>query len=278
MGNGAIGAITAHGLRVRGPDVATWGGQARPAVLVVGGLDSSGGAGVLRDVQAIAGLGGNARVAVTAVTAQTDRAVLNVHPVPLATLHAQIDAALAQGPVGAVKIGMLGRAAVVRAVVAMLPREVPWVIDPVLASSSGACLLEPTGVEALLDELLPQAALLTPNLPELATLAACCGVKMTDAEKGGIAATALLARVPAVLVKGGHAPAAACVVDRLYLRGGRVRAFTGPRHPFTLRGTGCALSSLIAAALAQGDGLEVATGRARVALAAWFQAHAYGQD
>lgn len=241
------------------------------AVLVVGGLDSSGGAGVLRDAQAIARLGGQARVAVTAVTAQTDRAVLDVHPVPPATLRAQIRAALQQGPVGAVKIGMLGRAAAILTVIATLPREVPWVVDPVLASSSGTSLLEPAGVEVLLDALLPHSALITPNLPELATLAARCGVDTVDA---GGAAEALLARVPAVLVKGGHAPASAHSIDRLYRRARAPREFAAPRHSFALRGTGCMLSSLIAVALAQGAVLEVAIGHARATLAEWYQAHA----
>lgn len=248
----------------------------RPAVLLVGGLDSSGGAGVLRDAQAVARLGGVARVAVTAVTAQTDRAVLDVHPVPAAMLRAQIRAALEQGPVAAVKIGMLGSAVTVREVAAALPCDVPWVVDPVLASSSGASLLDEDGVDVLLDTLLPRARLVTPNLPELAALAARCGVG-PEATGGSAAAEALLARASAVLVKGGHAQEAAFVVDRLYRRGRPMREFAAPRHPFALRGTGCLLASLIATALAWGDPLEAATGRARATLASEFEARARGE-
>ncbi|WP_434030960.1 bifunctional hydroxymethylpyrimidine kinase/phosphomethylpyrimidine kinase [[Pseudomonas] boreopolis] len=244
----------------------------RPVVLLVGGLDSSGGAGVLRDAQAVARFGGEARVALTAVTAQTDRAVLDVHPVPLATVRAQVDAALRQGPVMAVKIGMLGTAATVRAVADALPRDVPWVVDPVLASSSGAPLLDEDGVAVLLDTLLPRARLATPNLPELAALAARCGIGAAEAQaQAGI--EALLARVPAVLAKGGHAHGV-LAVDRLHQRGLPPREFAAPRHPFALRGTGCLLASLVATALACGDPLETAAARARAALAEWFAAHA----
>lgn len=247
--------------------------RAAPGVLVIGGLDSSGGAGVLRDAEAVARLGGVARVAVTAVTAQTDRAVLDVHPVPPATLRAQIAAALQQGPVAAVKIGMLGTAAAVREVVAALPCELPWVVDPVLAASSGAPLLEADALAVLLDTLLPRATLVTPNLPELAALAARC---RPDAAGAGAdeAVQALLAHAPALLVKGGHAPAAARVIDRLYRRDAPMREFAAARHPFALRGTGCLLSSLIATALAGGDPLEAAVSRARAALAGWFEAQA----
>jgi hydroxymethylpyrimidine/phosphomethylpyrimidine kinase len=245
----------------------------RPVVLLIGGLDSSGGAGVLRDAQAVARLGGVARVAVTAVTAQTDHAVLDVHPVPIVTLRAQIRAALEQGPVAAVKIGMLGTAAAVREVVAGLPRELPWVVDPVLASSSGAPLLDEEGVDVLLDALLPLARLVTPNLPELTVLAARCGIG--SMQSGGVAAVeALLTCTPALLVKGGHAPEAALVVDRLYQREHPMREFTGPRYPFSLRGTGCLLASLIATGLAKGESLQTAIGTARAALAGWFEARA----
>jgi hydroxymethylpyrimidine/phosphomethylpyrimidine kinase len=242
-----------------------------PAVLVVGGLDSSGGAGVLRDVQAIAGSGGEARVVLTAVTAQSDRAVLAQQPLPVAMLRAQIDAAQQQGPLGAVKLGMLGTAATVRELLRSLPRQLPWVLDPVLAASSGAALLDRQGIRLLLDDMLPAAALLTPNLPELATLAAHCGA-VGDDQSAQL--DALLARTPAVLLKGGHAPAASAVVDRLCQRGQPPRQFVAARQSFALRGSGCTLASLVAAALARGQGLEQAVATAHAGVAAWFQSHA----
>ena len=142
------------------------------AVLVIAGSDSSGGAGLVRDVRTLARFGTRVLCAVTAVTVQSDSEVTAVHPVSTATVRAQIEAALATGRVGAIKIGMLATRAIALAVAACLPprEQVPIVLDPVLASSSGAALLDAGGREALRDNLVPRATLVTPNIPEAAAL------------------------------------------------------------------------------------------------------------
>jgi len=217
-------------------------------VLCIGGLDSSGGAGVLRDSATVHALNGTARVAVTAVTAQSDRAVTAVHAVPPKVVTDQIAIA---GPVSAVKIGMLGRAGIVEAVAAAVPRA-PCVLDPVLMSSSGHMLLDDLGVTALLDRLLPKVDLLTPNVPELAALARRLGVP--EGDHSACVERLLQRGCGAVLVKGGHAEGPVSV-DHLYRRGVPCVAFTAPRIDATLRGTGCRLASAIAVHLAQGASL-----------------------
>ena len=218
------------------------------AILCIGGMDSSGGAGILRDAATITAMGGMIRAAVTAVTAQTDRAVTSVHPVPALNVVVQI---ACSGPVGAIKIGMLGTAEIVRAIPDVLP-NVPCVLDPVLLSSSGHPLLEDSGFEALLSDLLPHVDLVTPNLPELTAMAARLGYMGNDAAQ---AAEALLgAGAPAVLVKGGHGTGEHSV-DILFRKSHEPRVFAAPRVAASLRGSGCRLASAIACGLAGGEGL-----------------------
>ena len=137
------------------------------SVLVIAGLDSSGGAGVLRDCAVLAEYGLTARVAVTTVTAQGATGVTALHPVPPAVVAAQIAAA---GSVRAIKSGMLANAGIVRTVARALPAGIPFILDPVLAASSGADLLNAAGRAALGQHLLARATLITPNLPEAALL------------------------------------------------------------------------------------------------------------
>ena len=142
------------------------------AVLLIGGSDSSGGAGLARDVRTLAHFGTRALCAVTAVTAQSDAQVTAVHLVPADIVRAQIEAAFATCRVDAVKIGMLGTRATVLAVAAGLAGHagLPLVLDPVLASSSGRERLDAAGVAALREVLLPCATVVTPNIPEAAAL------------------------------------------------------------------------------------------------------------
>jgi len=144
----------------------------RPVVLVIAGSDSSGGAGLIRDVQVLSDLGVDSLCAITAVTAQSDSQVRAVHLMPAELVRAQISAALATRPVDAIKIGMLGNRAIVEAVAQCLPARtaIPIVLDPVLVSSSGGVLLDARGRTALLEKLLPQSTLVTPNVPEIAAL------------------------------------------------------------------------------------------------------------
>lgn len=226
-------------------------------VLCIGGMDSSGGAGLLRDVATTTGHGVTARVAVTAVTAQTNRGVSSVHPVPPDVVAAQIAAA---GPVAAVKIGMLWSADIVRAICETLP-DAPCVLDPVLRSSSGYPLIDTEGIEVLLDRLLPRIYLLTPNLPELEFLAGQLGAAgLTESQQ---ISTFYGAGCQALLVKGGHAIDDVNCEDRLYQRGQQTVRFRSTRQPGSLRGTGCQLASGITAQLAQTTTLSEAVTAAR---------------
>lgn len=248
--------------------------EANKPVLFIGGMDSSGGAGLLRDAATAAELSAAARVAVTAVTAQSNSRVAAIHPVPPATVAAQI-ALAAETPLAAVKIGMLGTGGIVRAVAAALAPVLPGaplVLDPVLGSSSGRALIDGDGIRTLVASLLPRTALLTPNLPELRALAAPLGLP-PEAAEGAIARALLERGCKAVLVKGGHAEKGPVCEDRLHLPGGRIARFAAPRFDAELRGTGCQLASAIAVQLARGKGLETAVALARETVQARFARH-----
>jgi len=233
------------------------------AVLVIAGTDSSGGAGLTLDAATLAHFGVEARCAVTAVTAQTDAAVSAVAVLPPELVRAQITSALADGGVGAIKIGMLAtRATVVAVAGAVPPRAVlPLVLDPIWAATSGGELLDRGGREALRELLLPRATLLTPNIPEAAALLERAPA-VSDEEIVAQARALCELGAAAVLVKGGHATGAAAT-DWLVLADGRTRSFTTPRLGAQRRGTGCALSSAIAAGLAARLTLEGACERAK---------------
>jgi len=242
------------------------------AVLVIAGTDSSGGAGLVRDVGTLQDLQVSVRCAVTAVTAQTNTAVVAAHVVPAGIVRAQIAAAFATGAVAAVKVGMLADAATVAAVAEALAAHasVPLVLDPVLVSSSGGALLDAAGRRALRELLLPRAALLTPNIPEAAALlqdeaAGDEGQMLRQAQQ----LLALGAR--AVLLKGGHAAGAECA-DVLVTHATAAARFAAPRLPGSLRGSGCALASAIAAYLARGLALAAACAEAKRYVSALFAA------
>ena len=230
----------------------------RPAVLVIAGSDSSGGAGIARDLRVLADLDIEALCAICAVTAQTHDKVVSVHHVPPNVVHAQIRTALESTAVGAIKIGMLGTAATVRAVADALPRNgtIPIVLDPVLLSSSGGVLLDEEGRAELLAQLLPLTALLTPNIPEAASL---CGTAPAASPEALVAQarTLLSTGARAVLLKGGHGEGSEAV-DLLLCAEGAPIWLSAPRIAADCRGTGCALASAIAAALASGSALEAA--------------------
>jgi hydroxymethylpyrimidine/phosphomethylpyrimidine kinase len=227
---------------------------ARPVVLVIAGSDSSGGAGIVRDVQTLTAFDTDALCVVTAVTAQSNTGVTAVHLVPPEVVRAQIEAAYATQRPDAVKIGMLGNRATVEAVADALGRlgegAVPIVLDPVLVSSSGGTLLDEEGRQALKDRLIPLATLLTPNVPEAAAL-------LREESAAGEAALDLQAQrllglgARGVLLKGGHAQERDAR-DRLAVRNEPLQRLAAPRVGAARRGTGCALASAIAAGLAHG--------------------------
>ena len=220
----------------------------KPVALTIAGSDSGGGAGVQADLKTFRDHGVFGTSAIAAVTAQNTTGVTRVDAVPVDGLRAQIEAVLEDLPVGAVKIGMLGTADHVRCVADVLRGcDLPVVLDPVMVASTGARLLERDAVEALRHELLPLASLVTPNLPEAALLA-----------DGSLLTWASRCPVP-LLVTGGDADDAV-VRDSLYLPGREPQVFTAARVPVSgahdgFHGTGCTLSSAIAARLARGEEL-----------------------
>lgn len=239
-------------------------------VLVIAGCDSSGGAGIVRDVRTLTQFGARASCALTAVTAQTDTGVSAVQVLPESLVRAQIATALMARPIAAIKIGMLGSVANVRAVAEMLATTaVPVVLDPVLAASSGATLLEPEGIKALRELLLPRVTLITPNVPELAILLRLARAQTAARlqEQG----TALLALgAGAVLLKGGHADGAESI-DILLSNTDSPQLLRGPRVACSRRGSGCALASAVAAGLAQRLDLVSACVEAKTYMNDFFQ-------
>ena len=230
-------------------------------VLVIAGSDSGGGAGIQADIKTVTMLGGYAATAITAVTVQNTLGVDRVHAVPTDVVAAQIDAVLSDIGADAIKIGMLGDAATTVAVAdAIAGFSGPIVLDPVMVAKGGASLLAAEAVDALVSRLLPMAAVVTPNVPEMEALT---GLEIADEGDLLLAAQELLAGGPrAVLAKGGHLDGPD-VVDWLVTREGE-RRFVGPRVETTSsHGTGCTLASALATGLAAGLPLADAVERAR---------------
>jgi hydroxymethylpyrimidine/phosphomethylpyrimidine kinase len=226
--------------------------------LTIAGSDSGGGAGVQADLKTFAALGVHGVSAITALTAQNTRGVSAIHPVPAEFVAAQIDAVFSDFAIGAVKIGMLGSAEVVAAVASALDR---WqaknvVLDPVLAATSGERLLAPDGIAALKRDLIGRARVVTPNLPEAAALLDT-HVAADEAQMRAQAERILALGAKAVLLKGGHGGGAESV--DLLVDGTSVTRLAAPRLASrNTHGTGCTLSSAIAAGLAKGRDLAVA--------------------
>jgi hydroxymethylpyrimidine/phosphomethylpyrimidine kinase len=238
-----------------------------PRLLTIAGSDSGGGAGIQADLKTFAAHGAYGMSAVTAVTVQNTLGVTAVHPVPPEIVAAQIDAVLDDIGADAIKIGMLGNAEFIRAVAARLRFHlgsetggIPVILDPVMVAKGGAPLLEDAAVTALVEELLPLATVVTPNLPELARLT---GLPVASEGNRRRAAEALAESGPAVLAKGGHAVPAGDsedgdVVD-LLLAEGTWHRFVHPRLAVrSTHGTGCTLAAALAARLAAGEPLPAA--------------------
>jgi hydroxymethylpyrimidine/phosphomethylpyrimidine kinase len=232
-------------------------------VLAIAGSDSGGAAGIQADLKTFAAMNAHGLSAVTALTAQNLQGVASVHTVPARVVAKQIDTAFAGFAIGAVKIGMLGSAANVAAVAATLRRARTHnvVLDPVLASSSGTALLTRRGLALLREELIPQADLLTPNMPEAEIL---LGRRLRAADASAAARELLTLGARAVLLKGGHARGRA-VRDFLADAGG-VCEISHPRLKLRARGTGCVLSSAVAVGLAHGQSLHAAVTNAEAFL------------
>jgi hydroxymethylpyrimidine/phosphomethylpyrimidine kinase len=238
--------------------------RAVPAVLSIAGSDSGGGAGIQADLKAFARCGVHGMTAITALTAQNTTGVEAIHAVPREMIEAQVRAVADDIGVDAVKIGMLGTAETVCAVRdALQPLHedgVPIVIDPVMVAESGAVLLDDEARRAIVEELLPLATVITPNLPEARVLAGDrpgAGVP-NDAEA---LARALHALGPAnVVVTGGHREEATDV----FFDGVSITPIPGERHrDGAAHGSGCTHSSALAAHLSLGASPLEAARRAR---------------
>lgn len=244
-------------------------------VLSIAGSDSGGGAGIQADLKTFAALGCYGMTAITALTAQNTLGVSAIHGVPADMLKAQLSAVLDDIGVDAVKIGMLHAPEIVRTVAWAL-RHYPVqrvVLDPVMVATSGDRLIAPETVQVLVDELFPLATVITPNLDEAALL---LGRPIGHAEELEGAARELLAMgARAVLLKGGHLPGDE-VTDLLVTGTGAAQRLSSSRiESRNTHGTGCTLSSAIAAHLAQGEPLERAVSLARAFI---LQAIAQGAD
>jgi hydroxymethylpyrimidine/phosphomethylpyrimidine kinase len=230
----------------------------RLRLLTIAGSDSGGGAGLQADLKTFAAHGAYGMSVVTAVTAQNTREVRAVHEIPAAMVAAQLDAVLEDLGADGIKIGMLASAAIVRTVAGRLRvhlagAAIPVVLDPVMIAKSGDRLLREDAVAALLEDLLPLSTVVTPNVPELEVLAGLAPGAIVTVEDRLHAARALAARGPAMLAKGGHA-AGEEIVDLLVSGSDRSERFHHPRlATASTHGTGCTLSSALAARLAAGE-------------------------
>jgi hydroxymethylpyrimidine/phosphomethylpyrimidine kinase len=238
-----------------------------PRLLTIAGSDSGGGAGIQADLKAFARCGAHGMSAITAITAQNTVAVTGVYSLPAEAIVAQVHAVVEDIGVDAVKIGMLGTAETIGAVVEALALvgEVPVVLDPVMVAESGGRLLDEDAEEALRTRLLPLVTVVTPNLPEARVLAG-------EAAEGGVSddagaedlARALHTLGPrAVVVTGGHREEATDV----FFDGEEIHLIPGERHADgAAHGSGCTHSSALAAHLALGfSPLEAATRARRIA-------------
>ena len=234
-----------------------------PIALTIAGSDSSGGAGIQADLKTFAALGVYGASVITALTAQNTNGVSGIHAVPAGFVTAQIDAVFSDLHVDAVKIGMAAEFATIDAIAAGLTRWSPKhvVLDPVMVATSGDRLLATEAVDALRTKLMPRASLVTPNLPEAAALLdEAVALSESAIESQGKRLLALGCR--AVLIKGGHGQGAESI-DYLVSSGGTI-ALAAPRVATkNTHGTGCSLSSAIAAGLAKGEDMESAVRNAK---------------
>jgi hydroxymethylpyrimidine/phosphomethylpyrimidine kinase len=226
--------------------------------VTIAGSDSSGGAGIQADLKTFAALGVYGASVITALTAQNTQGVRAIHDVPPDFVLAQIDAVFSDLDIGAVKIGMLSQAATIEAVAQGLAAHHAKniVLDPVMVATSGDRLLVPEAVEALRKLLIPRALVVTPNLPEAAALTGA-SVARNEREMEIQARELLALGARNVLIKGGHGSGDQSL-DLLIGQGEVVRLSARRMATSNLHGSGCTLSSAIAAGLAKGLDLSAA--------------------
>lgn len=224
-----------------------------PRALTIAGSDSGGGAGIQADLKTFAALGVHGMSAITSITAQNTVEVTMIHDVPVELIVEQIRVVVRDIGVDAVKTGMLHTSEIIEAVASEVSKlDAPLVVDPVMIAKSGAPLLEKEAMKTLIEELIPKAFVLTPNVKEAEALT---GIKIADLDSQKEAARKIAdLGVKAVVVKGGHIPGSK-VVDVLYYDG-EFRLYESERiDSKNTHGTGCTFASAIAAELAKGHGV-----------------------
>jgi hydroxymethylpyrimidine/phosphomethylpyrimidine kinase len=223
----------------------------RPRALTIAGSDSGGGAGIQADLKTFGAFGVYGASAITAITAQNTLGVRAIHEVPPDVVAAQIDAVLEDIGADSVKTGMLSSAPIIEAVADRLRAHsvAVLVVDPVMVAKSGDALLRPAAVQALMELILPLAAVVTPNAPEATVLS---GIEVKDADSAREAARRIHALGPVVvIVKGGHLGGE--LSDDLLFDGRSFEVLSGRRiETRHTHGTGCTFSAAIAACLARG--------------------------
>lgn len=228
-------------------------------VLTIAGSDSGGGAGIQADIKAISAMGCFASSAITAITAQNTLGVDAVHPVPLDILAAQIDAVLSDIGTDAIKIGMLHSAEVVSLVADKIEQYgiTNVVLDPVMVSTSGHKLIEDNAIEIMKNRLIPLARVITPNIPEAEILSGCTITAQQEFPQ--IATLLSHNNRTSVLLKAGHLNGDT-LTDYFYnAEDGSMTLLPSKRvDTRNTHGTGCTLSSALAAALARGESLTEA--------------------
>jgi hydroxymethylpyrimidine/phosphomethylpyrimidine kinase len=237
-----------------------------PIALTIAGSDSGGGAGIQADLKTFSALGVYGASVITALTAQNTKGVSAIHDVPADFIAAQIDAVFSDLAIVAVKIGMVSQRAAIEAIAAGLERwrQSRVVLDPVMIAASGDRLLAPDAVDVLKRVLIPRALVITPNLPEAAALLDA-PIAETETEMRAQGERLLALEPKAVLVKGGHAEGAESV-DFLIEPSAVTRLAADRIATRNTHGTGCTLSSAIAAGLAKGLSLAEAVRAAKTYL------------
>ncbi len=235
-----------------------------PVALTIAGSDSGGGAGIQADLKTFSAHGVYGMSAVTSVTAQNTLGVQAVHNLPPEAVKAQIDSVLSDIGARAIKTGMLATAEIISVVADALRAypDIPLVVDPVMIAKSGDALLESEAVSTLIEQLVPLATVITPNLDEAKALT---GIEASDVEGMRTVARRLFEMGPRhVVVKGGHLEGAA--VDVLH-DGATFETFEADRiDTRSTHGTGCTFASAITAGLAKGAGVAEAVGAAKTYL------------
>ena len=226
----------------------------------VAGSDSGGGAGIQADLKTFCAAGVYGVSVITAVTAQNTGQVLGVWTVPPEMVQLQVDAVFSEFPVGCIKSGMLGSPDIIRALSCSLPAGVPYVMDPVMISTSGCDLLSKDSVQDLITLLLPRATVITPNIFEAQVLSGM--EKITDPDLAREAGRRILGLGPEyVVLKGGHLDGDEAV--DVLMGHGMEWICRGKRYPYDVHGSGCCFSAALAAFIASGDEVPVAFRKAK---------------